>query len=224
METPEELRQRVYHEQRLIARLRLATKRLEDAQCERIWAIAAAHEAALSIRKIAVATDLSPSRVHQLLNDDEAHEIPLWLSQLREEELATDANKGPDQTSLHYPIQDRLTKEVEVLRWCIDWLARLERGEDVIVNLRPDTDIETEFVRFDRPRVLRVLTRIAADLDELARRPTEAAEEVADGQEDTRLRHRRRLAEPESQPKQLSQREQIAALRKVLGPPPYERL
>ncbi len=59
-------------------------------------------------------------------------------------------------------------EEVEVLRWCVDWLARLERGENVIVNLRPDTDTETEFVRFDRPRALRVLTRITADLDELA--------------------------------------------------------
>ena len=60
METPEELRQRVHHEQRLIARLRLATKRLEEAKHERIWAIAAAHEAALSIRKIAAAKNLSP--------------------------------------------------------------------------------------------------------------------------------------------------------------------
>jgi len=45
METPEELRQRVHNEQRLIARLRLATKRLDEAKHERIWAIAAAHEA-----------------------------------------------------------------------------------------------------------------------------------------------------------------------------------
>jgi hypothetical protein len=32
----------------------------------------------------------------------------------------------------------RIADEVEVLRWCIDWLARLERGEMVAVNLRPD--------------------------------------------------------------------------------------
>ena len=31
------------------------------------------------------------------------------------------------------------------------WLLRLERGENVIVNLRLDTDVETEFVSFDRP-------------------------------------------------------------------------
>jgi hypothetical protein len=57
-------------------------------------------------------------------------------------------------------------------------------GEEVIVNLRPDTDPETAFVRFDRPRVLRVLARIAADLNELAGRPTKP---VADDPVDARL-------------------------------------
>ena len=67
MTTPrEDLRQRVQLEQRLIARLRTATLRFSDAQTERIWAIAAAHQAGLSIRKIAGATGLSSSRIHQL--------------------------------------------------------------------------------------------------------------------------------------------------------------
>ncbi len=52
MEPHEELTQRVRREQQLIARLRLATTRLADADRERIWAIVAAHEAGLSIRKI----------------------------------------------------------------------------------------------------------------------------------------------------------------------------
>jgi hypothetical protein len=30
--------------------------------------------------------------------------------------------------------------EIEVLRWCIDWLARLDRGGMAVVNLRPDTE------------------------------------------------------------------------------------
>ena len=38
METPEALAQRVHREQQLIARLRLATTRLADADRERIWA------------------------------------------------------------------------------------------------------------------------------------------------------------------------------------------
>jgi hypothetical protein len=54
-----------------------------------------------------------------------------------------------------------------VLRRCADWLQRLERGENVVVNLRPDEDVETDFVAFDRLRVVRVLERIAADLDNL---------------------------------------------------------
>ena len=58
-----------------------------------------------------------------------------------------------------------MPREVEALRRCIDWLQRLERDENVIVNLRLDTDVETEFVSFDRPWVVRVLERIAADLD-----------------------------------------------------------
>ena len=43
----------------------------------------------------------------------------------------------------------------------------------VVVNLRPDADAETEFVGFDRPRVVRVLDRIAADLDNLSLVPND---------------------------------------------------
>ena len=50
METPEALPQRVHREQQLIARLRLATTRLADADRERMWAIVGAKEAVLSIR------------------------------------------------------------------------------------------------------------------------------------------------------------------------------
>jgi hypothetical protein len=66
-------------EQQRIARLRTASLRFSDAQTERIWAIVSAHQAGLSIRKIAGATGLSSSRIHQLLNAPEAQEIPVWL-------------------------------------------------------------------------------------------------------------------------------------------------
>jgi hypothetical protein len=46
----------------------------------------------------------------------------------------------------------REVSQVEVLRRCNNWLQRLEHGENVVVNLRPDEDFETEFVAFDRPR------------------------------------------------------------------------
>jgi hypothetical protein len=65
--TIEELRQRVQLERRLIARLKTANIRFTDAQVERIWAIVSAHQAGLSICKIAGATGLGSSRIHQLL-------------------------------------------------------------------------------------------------------------------------------------------------------------
>jgi hypothetical protein len=63
-----------------------------------------------------------------------------------------------------------------------------------VVNLRPETDPETEDVAFDRPRVLRVLSHIIADL--LAGYPPIADEEQAavEDPEARRARHRRRLA------------------------------
>src|SRR3954471_8857156 len=86
METNDQFRERIQREQRLAARLRLATERLEEAQRERIWAVVEAHQSGLSIRQIAAATGLSSSRVHQLLGSEEAREIPRWLSQQRDRE------------------------------------------------------------------------------------------------------------------------------------------
>jgi hypothetical protein len=224
MEPPEAWRQRVRREQQLIARLCLATTRLVDADRERIWAIVAAKEAGLSIRQIARATGLSPTRVHQLLKADEAREIPMWLSQLPDDGRSPHAaDPEADPPAVQHPIQRRLAGEVEVLRWCIAWLEQLEHEDHVVVNLRPESEEETEFVPFDRHRVLRVLARIAADLDELARRPHGNTEALAAGQEEPRARHRRRLAEPEPPPRRLSQREERAALRQAKRLPPYER-
>ena len=224
MEPPEAWRQRVRREQQLIARLRLATTWLADADRERIWAIVAAKEAGLSIRQIARATGLSPTRVHQLLKADEAREILRWLSQLHDDGLLPHAaDREADPPAMQHPIQTGLAAEVEVLRWCLAWLEQLEHEDHVVVNLRPENEEETEFVPFDRPRVLRVLARIAADLDELARRPRENTGEWAAGQEELRARHRQRLAEPEPPPRRLSQREERAALRQAKKLPPYER-
>lgn len=82
MESHERHRQHLQDEILVEHRLQLATTRLEEARRERIWAIVAAKEAGLSIRKIAAATQLSPTRVHQLLQDPEVDEIATWLSQL----------------------------------------------------------------------------------------------------------------------------------------------
>jgi hypothetical protein len=79
-------------------------------------------------------------------------------------------------------------------------IRRLERGEQVVVNLRPDTEDATEYVRFDHARVRRVLARIAADLDLLARPGAEMEATRPEPGADPRVRHRRRLAEPEEEP------------------------
>ena len=217
METNEEFHERIRSDQRFAARLRLATGRLEEAQRERVWAIVEAHQAGLSVRQVAVATGLSSSRVHQLLGSDEAREIPQWLSRRRGQEAA--ASPG------HSDFQGRLASELDALRQCREWLERLDRGESVVVNLRPETDPETEYVSFDRPRVLRVLARIIADLDELAGYPPIGAESPAEGKnaEARRARHRRRLAEPDPPPKRLSVQEERAALWEALGRPPHKR-
>ena len=62
----------------------------------------------------------------------------------------------------------RLVEEAKILRRCIAWLRRMERGESVVVNLRLDTDTETEYVPLDRACVMHILGRIASDLDDLA--------------------------------------------------------
>jgi hypothetical protein len=202
-------------------RLQLATTRLEAAQQERLWAIAAAYEAGLSIRKIAAATGLSSSRVHQLLSDEESREIPQWLSQQREPESSSADGTATGSSSPETDFQSRLAEQVETLRWCIGWLEQLARGEPVVVNLRAATDPQTAFVAFDQARVLRVLKRIATDLDELSGRttPAENDELTTDAQADG-IQHRRRLAEPEPALSSLSQREQRAILREKMGLPP----
>src|SRR3954462_689726 len=213
MATNDEFQERIRRERQFAARLRLATERLEEAQRERIWAIVEAHQSGLSVRQIAAATGLSSSRVHQLLGSDEAHEIPRWLSQQRRQ----DRPNPPD-------VQARLAGELEALRRCREWLERLGRGEPVVVNLRPETDPETEYVAFDRPRVLRVLARIIADLDELAGDPPIGPQRRrGKSGEARRAHHRRRLAEPDPPPKRMTVQEERAALWDALGRPPHKR-
>jgi hypothetical protein len=95
-----------------------------------------------------------------------------------------------------------------------------------VVNLRPETDPETEYVAFDRPRVLRVLSHIIADLDELAGYPPIADEEQAavEDPEARRARHRRQQSGARPTPPQRSgKQEERAALWAALGLPPHER-
>ena len=159
--------------------LRTANVRFSDAQTERIWAIVSAHQACLSIRRIAGALGLCSSRTHQLFTASEAKEIPVWLSQLRQSSGGYAPKEEAERPQPETKIGSRLSREVEALRRCVDWLQRLERGENVIVNLRLDTDVETEFVSFDRPRVSACsnespLTWITSAWCRMNRRPTKS--------------------------------------------------
>jgi hypothetical protein len=91
----------------------------------------------------------------------------------------------------------------------------------VVVNLRPDTEDATEFVRFDQARVRRVLARITADLDTLARHGPVTDMERPEEPTDPRTRHRRRLAESDEKPRGRTAKEQRDALRHAFGLPPY---
>ena len=120
MEPPEQLKQRVLTEKRLAARLPLAALRVEAAEQERIWALVAAHSAGLSIRKIATATGLSSSRVHQLLHTDEAEQIAQGLSALSTINGCVEEQSPDPGTPALTVVQQQLADEGEVLRWCIE--------------------------------------------------------------------------------------------------------
>ena len=200
METEEALRKRIRHEQRLVERLRTANLRLADAQLERMWAIKSSHEAGLSIRQIASATGLSASRVHQMVKSEEPVTIPVWVTDL--------GSPTEGQTP------NRLVAEVGLMRQCVRWLHQLERGEEVIVNMMPDTERETEYVRFDRPRVIRILERIVADLDQFANGGATLSDR------DPASEQRRRLAATPATMRRLSTKGERDALRAKLKLPP----
>ncbi|MGW9029331.1 hypothetical protein ACWGQ5_35445 [Streptomyces sp. NPDC055722] len=55
---------KVRRERRALARVRRAAWRLEQAERERDWALAAARHEKVSVRKVADGAELSPTRVH----------------------------------------------------------------------------------------------------------------------------------------------------------------
>ena len=54
-------------ERRVLARVSRAAWRLEQAERERTWALVSARAEGISIRTLATAAGLSPSRVHQIV-------------------------------------------------------------------------------------------------------------------------------------------------------------
>ena len=90
-----------------------------------------------------------------------------------------------------------------------------------MVNLRAESDSRTAYVGVDQEWVLRVLKRVAANLDQLSGNlfPTSEDDVRQDPIAAGELR-RYRLGEPEPELSSLSHREQRAILREKMGLPP----
>jgi hypothetical protein len=186
----------------VLERVSRAAWRLDQAERERRWALASAHAEGISIRALAAAAGLSPSRVHQLVAAVDLDVLDAALGALRA--AGWSAPEYPDSgedTELdgRDNIADRLSDEVDWLRRCADWLTQLDAdGYPPVVNLRPAGDWpDTANVAVDPARVCAVLHRIAADLDELARARRVADLTSAATLPDRNAERRRRLAEPD---------------------------
>jgi AcrR family transcriptional regulator len=171
------------------------------AELERIWAIVSAHREGLSVRDIARHVGLGPTRVHQLVTSPQADSVEHAQSVLREVGWPAPEDSRP---AAEEQVADRLIEEAAALVSCVEWLESLSTQETPVVNLRPEDDYpETDYVAVDQSRVIRVLRRIAHDLEELARARRVADMSSSGNDADPRMRLRRRLAEP---PIELSRR------------------
>ena len=195
------VREEFRRQKQIRIRLARASFRLEMAELERIWAIVSAHRGGLSVRDIAHQVGLGPTRVHQLVTSPQADSVEHALSVLREVGWP-----APEDTrrAAEEQVADRLIEEAAALVSCVEWLESLSTQETPVVNLRPEDDYpETDYVAVDQSRVIRVLRRIAHDLEELARARRVADLSSSGNDADHRMRLRRRLAEP---PIELSRR------------------
>ena len=87
-------------------------------------------------------------------------------------------------------------------------------------NLRAESDPRTAYVGVDQTWVLRVLKRVAAELDLLSGHQSPTDEAAGEGDSITAgVKRRRRFAEPDPDWSSLSQREQRAILREKIGFP-----
>ena len=96
---------------------------------------------------------------------------------------------------------------VNIVKGRTSFEAKMESGKaNSFKSPADDEDVETKFVAFDRPRVVRVLERIAADLDNLSLVPNDPHADKESNNHDPQARHRHELAEPPPRPKKLSHR------------------
>ena len=189
-------------ERRVLTRVSRAGWRLEQAERERAWALVSASAEGISIRTLATAIGLSPSRVHQIVAAADLDALDAALGELRAAGWSApeDPDSGEDtELDDRDTIADRLSDEVSWLRQCAGWLAHLNADRyPPAVNLRPSADWpDRAIATVDLARVAAVIDRIAADVDELARARRAQDLNTAAVLPDPRAERRRRLAEPE---------------------------
>ena len=205
---PDDFRETCRRKEKICARLSRASFRFEMAELERLWAIVSAHREGMSVREIAKQVGLGPTRVHQLISDPQADLVEKALSVLREEGWPTP--EDPTVNDAEHVV-DRLNEEASLLVTCAKWLEELAAGQRPIVNLRPSEDWpDTNHTIVDQARVIRMLRRIAHDIDELARsrRIADMTSNTTDSDPCLRLRHK--LCEPPITPPKLRQNIQQA--------------
>jgi hypothetical protein len=164
---PVEFREIIHRNEKIRNRLARASFRLEMAELERLWAIVTAHNEGLSIREIAKQVGLGPTRVHQIVSDPRANLVEETISVLRA--VGWPSPEDP-LTGDGHQVADRIGEEAALLITCATWLEKLTSGQQPVVNLRPDADLpESNCTIVDHARIIRMLRRIAHDLEELAR-------------------------------------------------------
>ena len=160
-------------ERRVLARVSQAAWRLDQAERERTWALASARAEGISIRTLAAAIGLSPSRVHQIVAA--AADLDTVTAALGELRVAgwsapEDPDSGEDtELDGRDNIADRLSDGVSWLRQCASWLRQLDRGGLVVTRdggipltwharrlslLRPWTRRSAELTQFPHPTAL----------------------------------------------------------------------
>ena len=189
-------------ERRVLTRVSRAAWRLEQAERERAWALVSARAEGISIRILAAAAGLSPSRVHQLVAAADLDALDAALGELRAAGWPAPEDPDSDEdTDLdgRDHLADRLSDEVDWLRQCAGWLRQLDGGGyPPAVNLRPSADWpDRAVVAVDLARVRAVIDRIAADVDELGRARRVQDLTTAAVLPDRRAERRRRLAGPD---------------------------
>ncbi|MFE1271294.1 hypothetical protein [Streptomyces sp. NPDC058758] len=205
---------KVRRQRRVLARVRRAAWRLEQAERERAWALVAARVEGVSVRKAAEAAGLSPSRVHQLTKDADLDALDVVLGELRAAGwTAPEDPEGSDDEELsgRASVAERLVDEVGWIRQCADWIDHLDRESYMpVADLCSDADFpDRANVAVDSARLSAILRRIAFGVDELARARNVddlTGVRVGDG---PRAERRRRLAEPDLEYAEFTRRKNL---------------